>query len=70
MASCLEDENELPLKVIAWFSASRLALPLIPLIVLHNLVIYVFWSMLSTKSLHFYRVCVCTDVSMDAIIQV
>ena len=38
MASCLDDENEIPLKVIASFSASRFALLLIPLIVLHSLV--------------------------------
>ena len=57
MASCLDDENEIPLKVIASFSASRFALPSIPLIVLHNLVRSVFWSMVSTKSLHFYRLC-------------
>ena len=49
MASCLDDENEIPLKVIASFSASRFALPLIPLIVLHSLIRSVFWSMVSTK---------------------
>ena len=32
-ASCLDDENKIPLKVIASFSASRFALPSIPLIV-------------------------------------
>ena len=53
VATCLDDENEIPLKVIASFSASRFALPSIPLIVLHSLVRSVFWSMLSTKSLHF-----------------
>ena len=37
VASCLDDENEIPLKVIASFSASRFALPSIPLIVLHSL---------------------------------
>ena len=57
VASCLDDENEIPLKVIASFSASRFALPSIPLIVLHSLVTYVFWSMVSTKSLHFFRLC-------------
>ena len=30
LASCLDDENELPLKVIASFSTSSFALPLIP----------------------------------------
>ena len=48
-ASCLDDENELPLKVIATFSASRYALPSIPLMVLHSLVISVFWSKVSKK---------------------
>ena len=55
VASCLE--NEIPLKVIASFSASGFALPSIPLIVLHSLVTSVFWSMVSTKSLHFCRLC-------------
>ena len=36
--------NELPLKVIASFSASRFALPSIPLMVLHSMVTSVFWS--------------------------
>ena len=55
VASYLDKENELPLKVIASFSASRFTLPLIPLIVLHSLVRSVFWYMVSTKSLHFFR---------------
>ena len=55
--SCLDDENEIPLKVIASFSAPRFALPSIPLIVLHSLVRSVFWSMVSTKSLQFFRLC-------------
>ena len=55
VTSCLDDENEIPLKVIASFSASRFALPSIPLIVLHNLVRSVFWSMFSTKYLHLCR---------------
>ena len=50
-ASCLEDEYELPLKVISSFSASRFALPSIPLMFLHSLVTSVFWSRVSTKSL-------------------
>ena len=58
VASCLDDENEIPLKVIASFSASRFALPSIPLIVLHSLVTYVFWSKVLTKSLHFCLLCV------------
>ena len=37
----MDDENEIPLKEIAWFSAVRFALPSIPLIVLHSLVRYV-----------------------------
>ena len=57
VASCLDDENEIPLKVIASFSASRFARPSIPLIVLHSLVRSVFWSMVSTKPLHFCRLC-------------
>ena len=55
--SCLDDENEIPLKVIASFSAVRFSLPSIPLIVLHNLVISVFWSMFSTTSPHLCRLC-------------
>ena len=47
VTSCLDDENEIPLKVIASFSASRFALPSIHLIVLHSLVRSVFWSMVS-----------------------
>ena len=58
VASCLDDENEIPLKVIASFSAMRFALPSIPLIVLHSLVRPVFWSMISTKSLHFCHLCI------------
>ena len=57
VASCLDGENEIPLKVIASFSASRSSLPSIPLIVLHSLVTSVFWSMVSTKSLQFFRLC-------------
>ena len=45
VASCLDDENEIQLKVIASFSASHFALPSIPLIVLHSLVRSVFGSM-------------------------
>ena len=56
-ASCLDDENEIPLKVIASFSAVRFVLQSIPLIVLHSLVRSVFWSMFSTKSLIFSRLC-------------
>ena len=48
----MDDENGIPLKVIASFSVVYFALPSIPLIVLHSLVISVFWSMFSTKSLH------------------
>ena len=55
VASCLDDENEIPLKVIASFSTSRFALPSIPLIVLHSFVRSVFWSMVSTKFLNFFR---------------
>ena len=52
VACSLDNENEIPLKVIASFSTSRFALPSIPLIVPHSLVRSVFWSMVSTKSLH------------------
>ena len=68
VASCLVDENEIPLKVIASFSASRFALPSIPLIVLHSLVRSVFWSMVSTKSLNFFPI-VHTDTVLDVFIQ-
>ena len=57
MASCLDNENEIPLNVIGSFSASSFALPSIDVIVLHSLVRSVFWSMVSTKSLHFFSVC-------------
>ena len=57
VASCLDDENKIPLKVIASFSASRFSLPSIPLIVLHSLIRSVFWSMVSTKYLHFCQLC-------------
>ena len=42
VASCLDDENELLLKEMASFAASRFALPSISLIVLHSLVRSVF----------------------------
>ena len=57
VASCLDDKNEIPLKVIALFSASRFALLSIPLIVLHSMVTSVFWSKVSTKSLHICLLC-------------
>ena len=41
-------ENELPLKVIVSFSASRFALPLIHLMVFHSLVTSIFLSKVST----------------------
>ena len=53
----MDDENEIPLKVIASFSAVRFSLPSILLIVLHSLVRSVFWYIFSTKSLHFCRLC-------------
>ena len=56
-ASCLDDENEITLKEIASFSAVRFALPSIPLIVLHSLVMSVLWCKFSTKSLCFCRLC-------------
>ena len=57
VASCLDYVNELPLKVIASFSAWRFARPSNPLIVVPSLVRSVFWSMVSTKSLHIVRLC-------------
>ena len=51
----MDDENEIPLKEITSFSAVRFALPSIPLIVLHSLVISDLWSMFSTKSLHSWQ---------------
>ena len=59
-ASYLYDENELPLKVIASLYASRFALKSIPLMVLHSLETTVFWSKVSTKSLHFCLLCAWT----------
>ena len=53
----LDDENEFPLKIITSFSASRFALPSIPLMGLHSLVTSVFWSKDATKSLHFCLLC-------------
>ena len=55
VTSYLVDANEIPLMLIASFSASRVALRSIPLIVLHILVRSVFWSMVSTKPLNFFR---------------
>ena len=46
----MDDVKEIPLNEIASFSAVRFALPSIPLIILHSLVISVLWSMFSTKS--------------------
>ena len=68
VASCLDDENEIPMKVIASFSASRFALPLHPLIVLHSLVRSVFWFMVSTKYLFFFPF-VRIDTVLDVFIQ-
>ena len=48
--SCLDDEIEIS------FSAVRFVLQSIPLMVLHSLVRFVFWSMFSTKS-QFSRLC-------------
>ena len=57
LAACLDDDNQIPLKEMASFSAVRFALPSIPLIVHHSLVISVLWSKFSTKSLHVFRLC-------------
>ena len=56
-ASCLDDENELPLKVSATFSDSGFAPTSFPLMVLHSLVTSVFWCKVSTKSLMFFLLC-------------
>ena len=53
VASCLDDEDALPLKVSS-FSVWRTALLLI---VLHSLVRSVFWSMVSTNTIY-----VCTQM--------
>ena len=53
-ASCLDDENELPLKLIVSFSALCFALPSIPLMFLHGLVTSAFWSNVS----HCFSFCV------------
>ena len=68
VASCLDDENKLPLKVIASFSASRFALPSIPLIIHLSLDRSVFWSTVSTKSLHFFPF-LHADAVLDVFIQ-
>ena len=67
VASCLDDENEISLKVITSFSASGFALPKIPLTVFHSLVRSVFWSMVSTVSQFFPFVH--TDTVLDVFIQ-
>ena len=54
VASCMCDENEIPLKVIASFSASRFALPSIPLIVLHS---FVFGPWFQQSLSIFFRLC-------------
>ena len=51
----------------AHFSASRFALPSIPLMILHSWVTSVFWSKVSTKSPFLSFVCV--DAVRDVIIQ-
>ena len=66
-ASCVDDENEIPLKEIASFYAVRFALPSIPLIVLHSLVISVLWSMFSTKCQ--FLPFMLTDAFLDVFIQ-
>ena len=55
--SYLDEDNKLPLKVIASFPASYFALPSIHLMVLHSLVTSVFWSKVLTKSLHYFFLC-------------
>ena len=66
--SCLDDENEIPLTVIAWLSAGRFSLPSIPLIVLHSLVRYVFWSNVLDKISQFFPFML-IDAFLDVFIQ-
>ena len=56
-ARCLDDENEIPLKVIASFSAVRFTLPSIPLIVLHSLVRSVFGPCSQQNLSILFRLC-------------
>ena len=58
----LDDENELPLKVMASFSASRFALPSIPLMVLQSLV-------QGLNKMSPFLSFVCVDAVLDVIIQ-
>ena len=69
VASCLDDENEIPLKVIASFSASRFALPSIPLIVLHSLVRSVCLLVHGFNKVSPYLPFVHTDAVLDGFIQ-
>ena len=62
-ASCLGDENEIPLKVIASFSASRFSRPSIPLIAWSGLLVHGF-----NKVSPFLQ-CVHTDTVLDGFIQ-
>ena len=68
VASCLDDENEIPLKILASFSASRFALPSIPLIVLHSLVIICLLVQGLNKISPFLPF-VCVEAVLDVIIQ-
>ena len=57
VATCLDNKNELPFKVIASFSASRCALPSSPLMVLLSIMTSICWSKVSTTSLHVCLLC-------------
>ena len=59
----MDDENELPLKVIDSFSASRFALPSIYLMVLHSLVVQ------GLNKISPFLPFVCVDAVLDVIIQ-
>ena len=55
MASCLDDENEIPLKVNCFVFCLAFCSAINSLLVLHSLGRSVFWALVSTKSLHCFR---------------
>ena len=69
-ARCLDHDNKLPLKVISSVSASRFALPSIPLIVLHILVISS--GPRSQQNIFFLFICVhrCGSVCHNSVLAV
>ena len=66
---CLDDENELLLKVIASFSASRFALPSIPLMMLHGLVTDIYLLVQGLNKISQFLPFVWVDAVLDVIIQ-